>query len=192
MALRDSERHAEARAVFAKAIEADPKLANGYNQLGLSYLDEEQWDKAAEQFATAMKLAPQWSNYQYNLGLAQRGAGKLDEAIASFQKTITIYPSHAWSYAQWGATLAQRERRDSGTVSEETAKRVEEKLKRAVELKPNDKIVLEALREAYETMDWREQAIDAHRRTLAIGDGMQGGLNSEIKPIDRPVGGGEF
>jgi tetratricopeptide (TPR) repeat protein len=192
MALRDSERHAEARAVFAKAIEADPKLANGYNQLGLSYLDEEQWDKAADQFATAMKLSPQWSNYQYNLGLAQRGAGKLDEAIASFQKTIAIYPSHAWSYAQWGATLAQRERRDSGTVSEETAKRVEEKLKRAVELKPNDKIVLEALREAYETMDRREQAIDAHRRTLAIGDGMQGGLNSEIKPIDRPVGGGEF
>ena len=192
MALRDSDRHAEARAVFAKAIEADPKLANGYNQLGLSYLDEEQWDKAAEQFATAMKLAPQWSNYQYNLGLAQRGAGKLDEAIASFQKTIAIYPSHAWSYAQWGATLAQRERRDSGTVSEETAKRVEEKLKRAVELKPNDKIVLEALREAYETMDWREQAIDAHRRALAIGDGMQGGLNSEIKPIDHPVGGGEF
>ena len=88
--------------------------------------------------------------------------------------------------------LAQRERRDSGTVSEETAKPVEEKLKRAVELKPNDKIVLEALREAYETMDRREQAIDAHRRTLAIGDGMQGGLNSEIKPIDRPVGGGEF
>ena len=192
MALRDAGNHPKARAIFAKAIEADPKLGNGYNQLGLSYLDEKQWDKAAEQFATAIKLAPQWSNYQYNLGLAQRGAGKLDEAIASFAKTLAIYPSHAWSYAQWGATLAEREHRDNGMVSEATAKLIEEKLNRAFELKPDDRIVLEALREAYGTMGRTEQAMDAHRRALAVGDRSQGGLNSEIKSIDRPSGGGEF
>ena len=153
---------------------------------------QKQWDKAAEQFATAIKLAPQWSNYQYNLGLAQRGAGKLDEAIASFAKTLAIYPSHAWSYAQWGATLAEREHRDNGTVSEATAKLIEEKLNRAFELKPDDTIVLKALREAYGTMGRTEQAMDAHRRALAVGDRSQGGLNSEIKSIDRPSGGGEF
>ena len=178
MALRDAGNHQKARAVFAKAIEADPKLGNGYNQLGLSYLDEKQWDKAAEEFATAIKLAPQWSNYQYNLGLAQRGAGKLDEAIASFAKTLAIYPSHAWSYAQWGATLAEREHRDNGTVSEATAKLIEEKFNRAFELKP-------ALREAYGATGGTEQAMDAHRR-----DRSQGGINSEIKSINRPSGGG--
>ena len=139
-----------------------------------------------------MKLAPQWSNYQYNLGLAQRGAGKLDEAIASFQKTIAIYPSHAWSYAQWGATAgpARAPRQRHGERGDRQARRGEAQARGRAQA--DDKIVLEALREAYETMDWREQAIDAHRRALAIGDGMQGGLNSEIKPIDRPVGGGEF
>jgi hypothetical protein len=63
---------------------------------------------------------------------------------------------------------------------------------RAFELKPNDTIVLKALREAYWTMGRTEQATDAHRRALAVGDRSQGGLDSEIKSVDRPSGGGEF
>jgi hypothetical protein len=40
-----------------------------------------------------------------------------------------------------GAALAEREHRDNGTVSEATAKLIEEKLNRAFELKPDDTIV---------------------------------------------------
>ena len=88
-------------------------------------------------------------------------AGKLEEAIASFEKTTAIYPSHAWSYAQWGAALAAHDLRDRGAVGQETAKTVEQKLKRAVGLKPNDKIVLETVSEAYGPMDRHEQANDS-------------------------------
>ena len=42
MALRDSGRVEEAREIFEKAIETDPTSPNGYNQLGLMYLDREE------------------------------------------------------------------------------------------------------------------------------------------------------
>ena len=188
IALRASRQPAEARAILAKALEVDPNLSNGYNEIGLSYLGEGKWSEAAEQFVKAINLDSRWSNYHYNLGLAQRAGGKLDEAIASFEKAIAIYPSHAWSYARWGATLAQRERRDSGTVSAEAARSIEEKLERALALKPNDRSVLEAVREAYEAMEWREQAMDFYRRSLAADDRTQGGLGADIKRPDRPAG----
>jgi tetratricopeptide (TPR) repeat protein len=188
MAVRDSGHPEQANPIFVKAINADPSVANGHNQLGLSYLGQKNWAGAAEQFKKAIELAPEWSNYHYNLGLALRDGGKLDEAIASFEKAIAIYPSHAWSYAQLGSALAQRERRDSGTVSEAAAKTVEQKLKRALALKPNDRNVLEALHEAYESMEWREQAMDIYRRSLAADDRTQGGLSADIQRPDRPAG----
>jgi tetratricopeptide (TPR) repeat protein len=188
MAVRDSGHPERANPIFIKAINADPTVANGHNQLGLSYLDQKNWAEAAEQFKKAIELAPEWSNYHYNLGLALRDGGKFDEAIASFEKAIAIYPSHAWSYARWGATLAERERRDSGTVSAEAAKSMEQKLKRALELKPKDRTVLEALHDAYESMEWREQAMDFYRRALAADDRTQGGLNADTKRPDHPVG----
>ena len=35
-------------------------------------------------------------------------------------------------------------------------------------------------------MGGTEQAMDAYRRALAVGDRSQGGMSSEIKSIDRP------
>jgi tetratricopeptide (TPR) repeat protein len=188
MALRDSKHYEDAKQVFAKAIAADPNLANGYNQLGLLYLDQQEWDAAAAQFTRAIKLSPQWSNYHYNLGLAQRGDGKLEPARVSFEKAIAIYPSHAWSCAYLGLTLAERARQDGETVSDDSARSIEQKLKRAVELRPNDRTVLETVARAYEQLQWREQALDAHRRALAAGDTIRGGLDAEIKPVDRRAG----
>ena len=186
-ALRRSQRHAEARKIFAQAIDADPNLAHGYNEFGLSYLDQRQWGEAAEQFAKAIKLDPDWSNYHYNLGLAYRGDGdgKLEQAIESFQKAIAIYPRHAWSHAQWGATLAELDHRDRGTVAEDTAKSVEQKLQKALELMPNDPIVLKTVHRAYKLLEWREQADDAHRRALAADDRTQGRLDAGIRRRDR-------
>jgi tetratricopeptide (TPR) repeat protein len=188
MAVRDAGRPDRANPIFLQAINADPTVANGHNQLGLSYLDQQNWAQAAAQFRKAIELAPEWSNYRYNLGLAQRGAGQLDDAIASFEQAIAIYPSHAWSYAQWGATLAERARRDGAEVSEEIAGSIEQKLTRALELKPNERTVLDILREAYLTLGWSTQAMDADRRSLAAADRTQGGWSADFSLADRAVG----
>ena len=58
MAVRDSGRPEEAKGIFERAIATDPNSPNGYNQLGLVYLDETKWDEAAENFAKASRLSP--------------------------------------------------------------------------------------------------------------------------------------
>src|SRR5262245_31574305 len=100
MALRDLGKHDdEARDLFQKAIATDKTSPNGYNQLGLLYLDEGKWDEAADNFNLAIKYSPEWSNYHYNLGVALRRAGKPEQAKPAFEKAIALYQSHAGSRA---------------------------------------------------------------------------------------------
>ena len=182
MAVRDSGRPEEAKGIFERAIATDPNSPNGYNQLGLVYLDETKWDEAAENFAKASRLSPRWSNYQYNLGLALRRAGKFDQAITAFEKAIAIYPSHAWSHAQLGATLAERECRNSGSVSEETARTVDEKLAKAVAIKPGDPVVRDTARHARECSNGPAQAIELDRGAAGAGERAHGGLGADERP----------
>jgi tetratricopeptide (TPR) repeat protein len=100
MALRDLGKHDdEARDLFQKAIATDETSPNGYNQLGLLYLEEEKWDEAADNFNLAIKYSPEWSNYHYNLGVALRRSGKPEQAKSAFEKAIALYQSHAGSRA---------------------------------------------------------------------------------------------
>jgi len=62
MALRASDRPEEAKGLFQRAIDTDPSSPNGYNQLGLMYLEQQKWDEAVENFLQATRLSPQWSN----------------------------------------------------------------------------------------------------------------------------------
>jgi tetratricopeptide (TPR) repeat protein len=96
--------------------------------------------------------------------MAYRGDGKLEQAIASFEKALAIYPRHAWSYAQWGATLADIDHRDKGAVAEDTVRIVAQKLDRALELRPDDPNLLSLLRtfgQAYWLQEWSAQPHDA-------------------------------
>jgi tetratricopeptide (TPR) repeat protein len=122
MALRASGRPEEARELFERAIETDPSSPNGYNQLGLMYLEKEEWKEAADNFKLAIKYSPRWSNYHYNLGRALSGAGNVEEARAAFKKAIDIYQSHAGSRA----ALDELEPREKGTEGDGTAPKVDE------------------------------------------------------------------
>jgi tetratricopeptide (TPR) repeat protein len=181
-AVRDSGRPEEAKGIFERAIATDPNSPNGYNQLGLVYLDETKWDEAAENFAKASRLSPRWSNYQYNLGLALRRARKFDQAITAFEKAIAIYPSHAWSQAQLGATLAERDCQNKRTVAEETARTVEEKLRKAAALKPGDSVVGETVRHANELLNCPKLKVEPDRSASSAGERAHGGLEADERP----------
>jgi tetratricopeptide (TPR) repeat protein len=128
MAVRDAELPGdEARKLFEKAIAADPKIPNGYNQLGLMYLRKEKWAEAAEAFEEAIKAAPDWSNYHYNLGRAFRGARKFDQAMDAFKRASAIYQSHTSSYEQ-----LRELQEELGKVTDDPARNVDEKPSTAV------------------------------------------------------------
>jgi tetratricopeptide (TPR) repeat protein len=123
MAVRDAgSPDQDARKLFEKAIAVDPKVPNGYNQLGLMHLKNGEWEEAAEQFKKAIKAEPNWSNYYYNLGRALRGADKFDEAMDAFTRASAIYHSHASSNEQL------RELRDEpGKVTEGPVRKLDDK-----------------------------------------------------------------
>ncbi|TMJ80358.1 MAG: tetratricopeptide repeat protein [Alphaproteobacteria bacterium] len=112
-ALRASGRPEEARERFQQAIQTDPNSPNGYNQLGLLYLEEKNWDEAATNFRLAINASPRWSNYYYNLGRALSGAGNLKDAKDAFKRAIDIYQSHPKSQAELDE-LELREREGEG------------------------------------------------------------------------------
>ena len=122
MALRASGRPEEARDKFQRAIETDPSSPNGYNQLGLMYLEQQKWDDAVENFSQAIRLSPQWSNYHYNLSRAFRGAGKPKEAADALRKATEIYKSHPKARME----LEELELQQKGAVVGQTARTVEE------------------------------------------------------------------
>ena len=119
MALRASGRPEEARERFQRAIDTDPGSPNGYNQLGLLYLEQQKWDEAVENFSQAIRLSPQWSNYYYNLGRAFSGAGKHNEASNAMKKADEIYKSHP-------KARLELELQQGGAVVGQTARTVEE------------------------------------------------------------------
>jgi tetratricopeptide (TPR) repeat protein len=122
MALRASGRPEEARERFQRAIDTDPGSPNGYNQLGLMYLEQQKWDEAVENFLQAIRLSPQWSNYYYNLSRAFRGAGKVKEAADAMKKAIEIYKSHPKARIE----LEELELQQRGAMVGQTARTVEE------------------------------------------------------------------
>jgi len=186
MALRDSGQHEEARDRFQKAIETDPTSPNGYNQLGRMCLYQGKLDEAADYFKRAINASPQWSNYHYNLGVALRRAGKPEQAIPAFEKAIALYQSHAWSYAELGATLAELDLQQKGTVAVETARKVDEKLKKAIEIAPGDGIVLRTAGKAYdELLKWPEQALEAYRRAIGSDRAEPSELEADIERLDQ-------
>jgi tetratricopeptide (TPR) repeat protein len=189
MALRASWRPEEARERFQQAIETDPNSPNGYNQLGLLNLEERRWDDAAKNFNLAINASPRWSNYHYNLGVALRGAGKPKQAKPAFEKAIALYQSHAWSYAELGATLAELDLQQKGTVAVETARKVDEHLKKAMEIAPGDGIVLRTVGKTYdELLKWPEQAVEAYRRARLSNRAEPSELEADIERLDQALG----
>jgi tetratricopeptide (TPR) repeat protein len=182
MALRDSGRIDEAKDQFEKAIATDPNTPNGYNQYGLMYLGQKNWDAAIEQFVMAIKASPRWSNYHYNLGLALRGAGRLDQAIAAFERTIAIYPRHAWAYAQLGATLAEQYQQALGG---DIPPSVAEPLAKALEIKPNDAVVLGTIGDAYQLLNLPERANEFRLRAAAATENASTGLRADVEQNGR-------
>jgi tetratricopeptide (TPR) repeat protein len=183
--LKELGRRDEAKTKFEKAIAINPRVSNGYNQLGLLYLEEKKWSEAAEQFKKAIELVPKWGNYYYNLGRALRGGGKLNDAIVAFKEATENRPDHAWAYAQWGATLAQA---DQKAVTEDTARIAEQKLSKAAELMPRNATVMKTVGEGYELLGRPDQAIAFYRRAIALDPKANASLNGEVDRLKKTAG----
>lgn len=106
---RDNE---EARSLFAKALELDPKFARAYAALAMTYAMDYRYQTSPEASAplgramrlaeTAREIDPAIPEVYWALGFVQAQGRRHREALASLEKAIALNPSYADAYAFMG------------------------------------------------------------------------------------------
>ncbi len=69
-----------------KAIEADPRYAAAYQNLGLSYVNTGETEKAIECYRKAAEIEPDWASANNDLGSSYAGTGEFVKAIECFER----------------------------------------------------------------------------------------------------------
>jgi tetratricopeptide (TPR) repeat protein len=105
-----------------------PKRAMAYNNLGLAYASQGQWDRATAEFQRALRLKPDYAVARNNLGLAYASQGRLDRAIAEYQTVLRLKPDSAGTHNNLGIAYASQGQLD----------RAIEEFRTTARLKPDD------------------------------------------------------
>lgn len=91
-AAREAEDTYQQIRVLKKLIILFPEVGRFRNQLGIVYLDDDEYDLAADQFSRACNIDPKNATYHLNLGFAYRHDERYSEARECFERTIELDP----------------------------------------------------------------------------------------------------
>ncbi len=78
---------------FKQTVQFVPQYADGYNNLGRSYIEMNDLDHAIPAFVHAVELAPQNAMFHTNYGVALARAGRYPEAHREFDRALAIDPN---------------------------------------------------------------------------------------------------
>lgn len=87
----------DAMQAYAKALEADPGMANAHYNLGLIHKARNDQDAARIAFEQALELQPGFSDARYMLACVLRDQGKPQAAIEQWETLVSANPGHAQS-----------------------------------------------------------------------------------------------
>ena len=93
---------------FNKAININPKFYYAYNNRGLIYLEQKQYELALIDFNKAIELKPNFAHTYNNRGLLFFNQGNYDLAIADYNKCIELDPNYSISYCNRGLVYAKK------------------------------------------------------------------------------------
>lgn len=113
---------------YRRALQADPRNADGYHLLGLIGLQTGQSELAAELIETAVALAPDEPVYHCNLATARYLCHRREEAEAAYRAALERHPDYPDAHANLGTLLKEQGRYEEAR----------QHLERAVVLRPGD------------------------------------------------------
>jgi len=102
-------RREEARKEYERAVDLDPKLVEGWLNLGLLLLDAEP-GAAAAAFRHAVDLQPAQSRTQFLLGYARERSGDLASAVGAYEEATKLDPRDYEAAFAYGRALLRLNR----------------------------------------------------------------------------------
>ena len=150
--------YAMAVELLNRAVEADPKSKNAWNDLGLAYFDGQQEKLAINAFQKQIEVNP-FDEYAYNnLGRVYLRGRKYDEADKWFRKQIEVNPLDKYAHANLGLSLLEQHKYEEAVPE----------LERAAAVRPDNAHAQVSLGTAYLNLNQDEKAMAAFDKALTI------------------------
>jgi tetratricopeptide (TPR) repeat protein len=116
-ALLFEKNYSGAAAQLEQSVRIDPGAAYGYNALGISYLEQGQYDKAIPAFHDAAHRAQHWSYPLHNAALAYKEMGDYSDAIRAYQQAMRLTPQYYYLPYNLGLVYQQMNRKKDAETS---------------------------------------------------------------------------
>ncbi|HYL76161.1 MAG TPA: tetratricopeptide repeat protein [Bryobacteraceae bacterium] len=114
----------QAAKLLEQAVRIDPGAAYGFNALGISYLEQAQYEKAIPAFRDASHRAVHWSYPLHNLALAYTEVGDYKSAIKAYQDAIKLTPQYSYLPYNLGTVYQRLNRRKDAEASFKKASQI--------------------------------------------------------------------
>ncbi len=133
--------------------------AKSYNDLGLMYLNREDYKQAEIYLRKSIALDPKLSNAHNNLGIVLASTGRVEESALSYKKAIEINPNYANAYNNLGIYY-------TNTGQYQEAKTA---LEKAIQLDPATYRQYQNLGVLYRLLNDREKMIFYYKKAVELG-----------------------
>ena len=97
----------KAKAYWDKAIAANPKMAEAYNNRGLAFYNLELHQQAINDFSQAIRMKPQYAEALNNRGNAYYALDQYEKAEADFNESLELKPRYAKAHLNRGLVYFQ-------------------------------------------------------------------------------------
>lgn len=94
---------------YKKALGVDERYLRALNNLGATYLLQQEWQRARDTFESSLVINPHFPSANYNLAIAHEYLGNLEAAETSYRKAILLRPADPDAKARLATLLYDRQ-----------------------------------------------------------------------------------
>ena len=146
----------------AALIRRNPNDEYAYNNRGIAYEDEGDYDAAIADYTKAIQIDPKYADAYYNRGnVYSKQKGDYDAAIADYNKAIRIDPKSPKSadvYSNRGTTYENKGDHDAAITD----------FNKAIQIKPDDAVAYNNRGNAYDEKGDHDAAIADYNKAIQI------------------------
>ena len=103
----------KAKDYWDKAIAANPKMAEAYNNRGLAFYNLERHQQAINDFSQAIRMKPQYAEAFNNRGNAYYALDQYEKAEADFNQSLQLKPKYSKALLNRGLTYFQMKKSEA-------------------------------------------------------------------------------